>query len=382
MMFSCLRLMDCLLDAPEGYASDVPKVLECLFIMAIVWSVGACVDSKGRLLFNSYLRSLLNSSGLNDNPYHLDFLSKNREYHMDSRKAQFPPPEDRSLYDYKFDPKKGLWAPWMDAGFRFAIPKDAAFNSIVVPTIDTVRNEWLLEQLITHNFNVLCTGDTGTGKSVSVKSKLLSGLGDKYTSIFLNFSAQTGANQTQDIVDNKLDKRRKGVLGPPLGQRCVIFVDDLNMPAKEVYGAQPPIEILRQWMDHAGWYNRDENVFVNLVDIQFVAAMGPPGGGRTQITQRYVRHFNLLNFVPFSDESLGRVFGTILDWFLNKGFPSPIKAVGSAVVAATVDVYNKISENLLPTPAKSHYTFNLRDISKVFQGILQVRVETSRISIE
>lgn len=46
---------------------------------------------------------------------------------------------------------------------------------------------------------------------------------------------------------------------------------------EQIYGAQPPIEILRQWMDHAGWYNRDENVYVNLVDIQFVAAMGPPG---------------------------------------------------------------------------------------------------------
>ena len=37
------------------------------------------------------------------------------------------------------------------------------------------------------------------------------------------------------------------------------------------------------------------------------------------------------------------------------------------MVGATIEVYNGLRATLLPTPAKSHYTYNMRDLSKVFQ---------------
>lgn len=61
-----------------------------------------------------------------------------------------------------------------------------------------------------------------------------------------------------------------GVYGPPPEQNFVIFIDDLSMPQKEVFGAQPPIEILRQAADQKVWYDRKEIVPIELVDIQVI----------------------------------------------------------------------------------------------------------------
>ena len=64
-------------------------------------------------------------------------------------------------------------------------------------------------------------------------------------------------------------------------------------------------------------------------------------------------------------------------------FPSgpvpEIQPLNGPLVDATIRVYATITSQLLPTPAKSHYTFNLRDLSKVFQGILMA--EATKIEV-
>ena len=119
-----------------------------------------------------------------------------------------------------------------------------------------------------------------------------------------------------------MDKRRKGVYGPPLGKTLVVFVDDLNMPSKEKFGAQPPIEILRQHLHWGGWWDRREIEWRQLIDMVYVAAMGLPGGGRTHITCRYSRWYNLVFLTPFDDEGMTRIFTTILGWWCQAQIPS------------------------------------------------------------
>ncbi len=51
-------------------------------------------------------------------------------------------------------------------------------------------------------------------------------------------------------------------------------------------------------------------------------------------------------------------------------------ALAPSVVAATLESYNIVLKELLPTPAKSHYTFNMRDVSPVFRGVCQCTRES------
>jgi dynein heavy chain len=258
----------------------------------------------------------------------------------------------------------------------FPIASGIEFTDIIVPTVETVSRGAIINQLVQNRCHVMLTGVTGTGKSVAITRGLLPNLDpQRWMSAALQFSARTSSEQTQSIIDSRMSKRRVGVFGPPLGKRAVIFVDDLNMPAPDTYGSQAPIELLRQWMDYQGWYDRNEKgkPFRRLVDLQFIAAMA---SGRGTISPRYVRHFNTVGFVPFDDTSLRRIFGSVVHWFFSGSVASEVTATAHQLVAATVDLYVSLAKALRPTPAKSHYTFNLRDVGRVFQGITMAQADT------
>lgn len=193
---------------------------------------------------------------------------------------------------------------------------------------------------------------------------------DNWITGMINFSAQTNSNRTQEILESKLVKKKRSLFGAPGNKRLAIFIDDVNMPKPEVYGAQPPIELLRQLLDSGGFYDRDKLFWKDIENVILCSICAPPGGGRNPLTPRFTRHFSMMFIPTTSKVAMITIFTSILDGFLGE-FPPNIANLGVDVVEASVEVYLRIAEDLLPTPAKSHYVFNLRDLSKTIQGILQ-----------
>ncbi|KAJ9459042.1 Dynein-1-beta heavy chain [Diplonema papillatum] len=362
--------------------AEVLARMEGWFVFAVVWAIGGSLDLKGRLKFDKFFKELLGIDEEGGKKKKKDKKAKEDEGQpagepgqgqKEKYKFNVAIPDKRTLFDFVFTDEGLKFADWLETLDDFSISPEAQYHNIIVPTTDTARYSWLLKTCILNTLQILFVGETGTGKTILIKDMLTRKVDKEiYLNLIIGFSAQTSANQVQDIIDSRVDKRRKGVYGPPIRKKLNIFIDDLNMPQKEEYGAQPPIEIIRQWMDYRGWYeHKKDNVdFRELQDVLFIAAMGPPGGGRSEVTPRLVRHFNVVSLPPFDDATMKKIFGTLADWIVTRpGFPALLASLVPQLVQASVDVYNTICEKLLPTPEKSHYTFNLRDISKVFQGI-------------
>ena len=360
---SLMRILDCFMepfqpvegrDKPSDLmVSDFTTCVDAHFVYALVWSVCITTNEVGRKMFDAFVRN--------------ECSANNTQY-------QFP--KAGMIYDYLFSVEHKKWVRWMDIIDVYEVDNKMSFSEIIVPTNDSIRNSYMLNLLLTNNKHVLMVGDTGTGKTININQYLMGqtkvagkSIPSNIIPLTMTFSANSSANLTQDLLDSKMDKRRKGVYGPAAGKQFFVYIDDLNMPKREEYGAQPPIELLRQWFDQGGWYDRKELVYRRIIDITFVASMGPPGGGRQDITPRFLRHFNNIGYIEMSDNSKRHIFGTILRSFLSQ-FEGDLQSMTQAIVDASIDTFSSIVKELLPTPSKSHYTFNLRDLAKVFQGVL------------
>lgn len=111
--------------------------------------------------------------------------------------------------------------------------------------MDTVRNRYIVQALLDHGSQVLLVGHSGVGKTVLIDG-ILRTLDANTAHFTINFSAGTTSENTQEVIESNFERRAKNKYRPKSAkQKAVCFIDDLNMPRKDTFGSQPPLELMR-----------------------------------------------------------------------------------------------------------------------------------------
>lgn len=83
-----------------------------------------------------------------------------------------------------------------------------------MPTIDTIRYNYLVEAFMKKRKPVLLVGPVGTGKTSTVQKALDDLDRNKFLLLTINMSAQTTAHSVQETIEGRLEKRTKDLYVP------------------------------------------------------------------------------------------------------------------------------------------------------------------------
>jgi len=291
--------------------------------------------------------------------------------------------EKDSLFDYYLE-KEGSGVTWKPLVVtKIEVPTQLNYSELFVPTLDTVRAEYLIDQVSAVNTSndigqrsVLIVGSTGTAKT----SALLVYANKRHDKLFkmFTFSALTTPQILHDGIGSELVRKRARNFEPEGDKTMLMFFDDMSMPMPNQWGYQPTLELIRQLLEQSGMYfltPEQRGDFMNLARLQFVGAMGDPTSGWRDIPNRLKRLFFSFSMTMPTQQALESVFGLIMrTQFTEKYYEAPTIKAACSFVDATVTLRNRISKNLLPSPAKFHYRFSMREVARVFQGILEANV--------
>jgi dynein heavy chain len=334
----------------QEYNANDPIVLEKLFVYALCWSIGGLLEPDDRVKFDAWLREI-------------------------DRNGCMPVcKEHETIYEYYVSPDTSDWVLWRPPKWEYPSGDQLDFSNLLVPTMDSTRSLFLLSKLQSTRVSTLMLGGAGTAKT-STALMFFDTL-DPHVILKkrVNFSSATTPRMAQDAVDEGLDKRQGKTYGPPNNKRMTIFMDDVSMPEVNNWGDQPTLELIRLLVEQGGFMflDRDKRGEKKTCDdLQYIAAMQHPGGGKNDIPNRLKRNFFIFNLVLPSIISINDIYGQMLGGrFPPEEFTADAKSVLKSLTKATIELWRTCKDKLLPTPAKFHYIFNMRELSRVFQGVL------------
>ena len=331
--------------------------IERILVYCLCWSVGGLLEAESRFKFDAFLRTL-DKTGI---------------------MPKCGPGE--TIFEYYVANETGNWKLWKPPVWEYPAGQEKLdFSNLLVPTMDSTRAIYICTNLHKRKKAICMVGGEGTAKTSTALMffRRLDPLEMLVKRV--NFSSATTPFMCQQSIEVELEKRGGKNFGPPGGKAMTIFIDDISMPEVNNWGDQPTLEMVRLVVEFSGFCNLEKDKrgeFKICEDLQYMAAMQHPGGGKNDIPNRLKRNFFIFNMVLPSITSINDIYGQMLAGrFPGKNFPSETLSVVNNLTTATISLWKTMKDKMLPTPAKFHYIFNLRELSRVFQGIMLTPTET------
>ena len=157
----------------------------------------------------------------------------------------------------------------------------------------------------------------------------------------------------------------------------ILFIDDLNTRQtceKNVYQTSATLELIRQIIETRTIYSHDDDYFLPLNSINLILTCTYPGKSPNYLplTERLTKHLVPIHLNPEPTNLIESIFSSTLDHWLEE-FPAESilfpRELAQSLIKSMGEIYITIKENLKPTPQKSHYMFNFKDVARVMQGV-------------
>ena len=294
--------------------------------------------------------------------------------------------DKETIFDWYINPETRAWEMWQPETWN--PPKKIVFSQLLIPTADSTRADYIITKMgslpamrsekrkepgMQHT---LLVGGVGTCKTSVILMHLSKQDPEKFSNKRINFSFYTLPHNFQDSISGEVEKKNAKNYFPFGNKHLTVFLDDVSMPEVNEWGDQITLEITRQLIDHRGFYSLEKDLrgeFMNIYKLNYLAAMGHPGGGRNDVPNRIKRLFFSINMTPPSNRSVENIYGRILEVLFNpKRYDKEIVDMRPLLIEATITLWETTAKRLLPTPTKFHYNFNIRELARVFGGICRV----------